>query len=438
MLKTITLRKQYSQTNTILTRGALGSLGVKILAAAIALALHLLLARLLGTAQYGIYVYALAWVNILVLIAAFGLETSLVRFVAAYDARQNHALLRGLLRRATQITCSAGFLIAAAAATIVYLTNTKNPAGQPHTFYLALLALPLLTLAKVNSAALRGFKCVVLSPLPVTVVRPLVLLVLLTACSVGFNRRLNAPRAMALNLAAAAATLALAAVLLKHIVSRNVENIPPRYKTRHWLAVSLPLFLIAGMHLIFNRTDIIMLGLLRNPELVGVYAVASRVAALGIFGLTSINLIAAPMISQLYSTGKLKELQQMVTLAARGSFAFTLIFGLALVIAGKYILSLFGPEFVAGYLPMLILLIGQLVNAITGTVSFLMTMTGHQNQAAAIVTFSAAVNIALNILLIPRFGLVGAAIATAAAVVLWNCMMLVYVRRRLLIDPTIA
>jgi O-antigen/teichoic acid export membrane protein len=191
------------------------------------------------------------------------------------------------------------------------------------------------------------------------------------------------------------------------------------------------------MHLILKHTDIIMLGAIRGPDEAGIYSAASRISDLVVFALMAINTILAPMISELYSTGKNKELQRIVTLAAWAIFAFTLMFSIILVVFGKFALSLFGAEFVVTYVPLLILLCGQIVNALAGSVGLIMTMTGHQNQAGAIVAVSAVINIILNALLIPLMGLAGAAISTAFTMVLWNLTMLVYVLRKLGINPTI-
>ena len=89
------------------------------------------------------------------------------------------------------------------------------------------------------------------------------------------------------------------------------------------------------------------------------------------------------------------------------------------------------------YTPMVILIGGTAVSALSGSVGFLMVMTKHQKEASVIITVSAVLNVVLNVLLIPRLGLVGAAVSTAATTVLWNLIMLVFVQRRLNINSTV-
>lgn len=106
-------------------------------------------------------------------------------------------------------------------------------------------------------------------------------------------------------------------------------------------------------------------------------------------------------------------------------------------LSGPTLLELFGSEFSVGYDVVTILLVGQIVNALAGSVGFIMIMTKHQKEAAWIVSISAAINIALNYLLIPQFGLEGAAVATALTMVVRNVCMVVFVLNILKINPTI-
>ena len=91
---------------------------------------------------------------------------------------------------------------------------------------------------------------------------------------------------------------------------------------------------------------------------------------------------------------------------------------------GYVVLGIFVSDFTAGYVALLVLLAGQLINAVSGPVGYVMTMTGHQHRAARIIGVCAFVNIVLNAMLIPLFGMSGAASATAITTAMWNLMML--------------
>ncbi len=431
-------RKLQADANiAIVARGAIGSFVVKILGAAIAFGLHILLARLLGVSQYGIYVYAITWLNILAVLCLLGFHTSLVRFIAAYKAQEKWGLLRGIVHRSTQFVVIFSLLIGGIGGIVVWFLRSRIGQDQAATFGVALILLPVLVLVRLRGAGLRALKRVVQSELPIVIIRPLLLAAILSGLYLYLRQPLQATQAMAINLIAVFAALVIGTVWLIKELPEQMRDVQPIYAEKRWLKVSLPLLLIAGMSMVLNQTDIIMLGAIRGSDEAGIYSAASRVSNLVVFGLIAINAILAPMVSELYHTGRMEELQRIVTLAARAIFVFALMVSIILVVFGKFALSLFGAEFVVTYVPLLILLCGQIVNVLAGSVGLIMTMTGHQNQVGAIVAVSAVVNIILNALLIPLLGLRGAAISTAFTMVLWNITMLVYVQRRLGINTTV-
>ena len=158
---------------------------------------------------------------------------------------------------------------------------------------------------------------------------------------------------------------------------------------------------------------------------------ASGAARFVIFGILSVNMVFAPMIAELYAQHRMAELQKLVTLAARGIFAFSLVIGVFLAILGEWLLGLFGPAFTAAYPALLILIVGMLVNSFVGPVGFLMMMTGHHREAALVLAVAALLQIVMNAILIPRYGLIGAATATAATVALWNIVLALRAARKL-------
>jgi O-antigen/teichoic acid export membrane protein len=242
---------------------------------------------------------------------------------------------------------------------------------------------------------------------------------------------------MAGNFTAVVGVLFIGTVLLQKALPKSVSDVKPAYAQRQWLKVSLPLLLVDGMQILLKRTDIIMIGAILGSDDAGIYSAASRISNLVVFPLMAINAILAPMISELYRTGRGPELQRIIRLASRAIFMFTLVVSIILAVSSKFMLSLFGLNFTIAFVALLILLGGQVVNALAGSVGLIMTMTGHQNQAGAIIAASAAANITLNALLIPLLGLAGAAISTAFTMAFWNIAMFTFVKRRIGINSTI-
>jgi O-antigen/teichoic acid export membrane protein len=163
--------------------------------------------------------------------------------------------------------------------------------------------------------------------------------------------------------------------------------------------------------------------------------VAVSIATLVAFGLQAVTMVVAPHFARLYTQNDMARLQRLVTLSARAILAVALPVVLVLVLFGEPLLRLiFGEEYSGGYTPMAILAGGQLVNAAIGSVGVLLNMTGHERETARGVAIAAAANVALNLLLIPPFGLNGAALATALSMTLWNLVLWQAVRLRLNID----
>lgn len=142
------------------------------------------------------------------------------------------------------------------------------------------------------------------------------------------------------------------------------------------------------------------------------------------------------MIASAFHRNERDELHRVARLSARLGLGFALLAALVLIGAGRWLLEIFGPEFTTAYPALLVLLLGGLVNASTGVVAYLMTLTGRERPALAIFVAALALSLALNLLLIPRLGVVGAAIASTSALSFWNVAMVFYVRRSIGIDAS--
>jgi len=430
-------RLQGSGNGAVLVRGALGVFIVKITGAGILFGLHVLLARLLDVEQYGVYVYAITWINILAILCLLGFQTSLVRFIAEYNAKGQWGMLRGIIRKSSQFVLSLSIIAGIVGAIIILSLEKGIGSDLAVTLYIAFALLPILALSHLREACLRALKHVVQSEVLLRVIRPTLLGLIVITLFFLLRGTVKAAYVMAGNVLAVAGVFIAGTVLLRRALPESACWAEPAHRERQWLRVSIPLLLIAGMHIILRRTDIVMLGMLSGSQDAGIYSAASRISDLVVFGLVAINSILAPMISELYHTGKKRELQRIITLAARAIFVFTLMVSIILAVFGKFVLSLFGLEFIVAFVPLLILLCGQVVNALAGSVGYIMIMTGHQNQAGVIVTVSAAINIILNALLIPLMGLTGAAVSTTFTMILWNFGMLLYVHRRIGLSSTL-
>lgn len=200
---------------------------------------------------------------------------------------------------------------------------------------------------------------------------------------------------------------------------------------REIISVSSPMFLTAIMQSVITQTDIFMLGSLANVSDVGVYSIVMKLALLSSFIITSLNTFMAPKFSELFYNNELDELKNLAQKSTKLIFYVTLPITIIMVVFGNYLLSIFGDEFIGGYYALLLLSIGQLINAASGSIGYLLNMTGHQKQFNKIVLLGALINIIVNYLLIPLYGINGAAFASMLSVIFWNIMASVYSKRYL-------
>lgn len=417
-----------------LARGAGTAFAVSAAGTLIVFANQVLLARVLGADAYGRYIYAVTWVGLLVILSNAGLGSAAVRFVSEYSATNRFGLLRGFLRRSGQVVLLLSLLTATILAVIVAVLRPRIGDELARVFWVSCVLVPAWSLLEVRSASLRGLKRILAAQGPSQLLRPLLFAAGVLGLYFLGSAEVSAPIAMAANIGATVVSLSLVNATLHRVAD---EDAAPVERPREWFAVALPLYLMAGFGLVLRSTDTLMLGFLRGTTEAGIYAVGSRAAAFVPFMLVAVRTMAGPMIAEYYALGDRRRLQRTLTVGAWAAFVFATGVSVALIIAGRQLLAVFGADFTEAYAPMLILAVGQTLNCFVGSVGGLLTMTGHQSYAALVLGVSAAANITLNALLIPGLGMRGAAIATAASMALWNAAMLAVALRKLRLNPTI-
>jgi len=192
------------------------------------------------------------------------------------------------------------------------------------------------------------------------------------------------------------------------------------------LKSSIPIMFVSSMVLIMGWTDTLMLGFFRTEAETGIYNVVLRLSEVGSVFLISVNSFVAPRFAKL----KTDKLKTYVNSAGKIIFFASLPVIIILGVFAPVFLSIFGPEFLLGKDALLVLLAGQVVNVLCGSVAILMQMTGYEKPLGKIVFVSALLNLLLNLLTIPAFGILGAAISSTSSLILWNILALAYMIRK--------
>ena len=418
-----------------LLRGFLGSGALRICFTLLNLAIAIFLARALGPKGYGIYAFAYAQISLLAIPAQMGLPTLVMREVARYHLKKEWGNLKGILRRANQAVVIFSALLVMGAIVVVWFLNGGMITTQMETSAWALLLVPLISLGKIRAAALRGFNKVVLGQLPEMLFLPALLLLFI--CIALWQGNLTPPKAMGLHGLAAGFAFVIGLILLQRAIPLPLNHALPTYKTKDWFNSILPLSLISGMQVINSQAAIVILGFFASSEDVGLYRAAFQAANIVSLSLIAINAVIAPQITRLYHEDDKERLQRMVTWSARVILAVSLPLATILIFFGELILKLvFGDGYVDGSTVLIILCLGQLINAAMGSVSLLLNMTGHERDTAKGLMIAAISNILLNLILIPSFGIEGAAAATALSLAGWNILLNRQVKRRIGVDSS--
>jgi O-antigen/teichoic acid export membrane protein len=395
-------------------RISLLAFAIRIVSAVIALVSQVLLARWMGSFEYGIFV--LVWVTMIIVgnLSCLGFHTSAIRFIPEYRETGRLAELRGILLTSRLFVLVASTFIAAAGVAGVWLLSDVVESYYVLPFYLGLICLPMIALSDMLQGIARANAWAISALSAIYLGRPLLILAFMAlALLAGY-----APSAETAILAAIAATYATTIYQLVSVtarIDRRIPTGPHSTNFRLWMAVSLPIFLVEGFFFLLTNADVLMVGFFLDPHDVAVYYATVKVLALVHFVYFAVKAGVAQQYAQLMHADGGAGLARFARTTVSWTFWPSLAMGIVLLLAGKPLLMLFGPGFDEGYTLLFLLVPGVLARAAVGPAESLLTMTGYQNVCAAIYSAALALNIGLNVLLIPQFGLWGAALGTAVA-----------------------
>ena len=410
----------------------------------------LLLTRWIGAEGLGAYNFVTSWMLLVVILVIFGLEDYLVRETAAARGRQAP-------EAATRLwNFSRGFILTfslTAVACLYCLLPWLNfeDINLRHTFMVGPIMIPLLCMIAIYRGRFRANKQILKSLIPENLVRPILQIVIIGSLLLSATPGHPATAlminvfttfvAMVFCILAARRTTPEAAPTSQALQSPATESqfFPGYLKaSKTWLIGSLPFVVIAGISIINQRTDRLMLGALQDIKSVGLYSVAVQMAMVVNFTLLGLNQAIAPLVAERHDANRGKELQKSLIQATNIATFGSLLIVAALVALGPIVLAIFGPDFSGSYQPMIILAVGQLLNVASGPVGTILSMSRQERFVGIGMSASVVCNIILNYLLIPRYGVNGAAIATAVSVGVWNLLMVVFAKRILGIDANIG
>ncbi|MET0710066.1 MAG: oligosaccharide flippase family protein, partial [Tardiphaga sp.] len=376
---------------------------IRVVSAGLAYFSQILLARWMGGSDYGVYVYVWTWVLLLGSMMDFGISASAQKIVPEYRISGDYARLRGFLSGSRWLTGLASAMVALLLAGLVKALSPWLAPDSILPLYLGCLTLPAFVVANTQDGIARSHDWMTLGLMPQFIVRQsLIIGFTAGAFALGFN--LGAVTAMLASVAAVWLAMIGQMIALNRRLRRHIEPGPKSYDYRGWLKTSLPILLVESFYLLLSYTDVLVLQQFRSSEEVGVYFAVVKTLALVSFIHYAMSATTAHRFTEYHTSGDKERLAAYVTHAIKWTFWPSLAATAMLLAMGKPLLWLFGPQFVDGYDIMFIAAIGLVVRSAIGPVERLLNMLGHQNICALAYALAFAINLALCLLLVPRFG----------------------------------
>lgn len=405
-------------------RGSIVAFGVKVLAAGSAFAMNVVITRQLGAEEAGLYFLAYAVVYVAAAVSRLGLDNTFVRFIAADHIVGEWGRIKGLYRLGIRWS----LLISLGTAMLLWLLAdylAVEVFGKPafaEVMRIIALSIPFTALFTLHANALQGIKRIAQYAVVFGVVAPLVLLILALLV-----QPQNAVTASALYVFASATALALGVYWWFQLSAAHASAAVIDRKLV--LSSCLPLLSVVILIQTVTWSSQIMLGVWESSADVAVFNATQRTALLASFVLTAVNSIVAPKFAAMYRQEQHDVLRRTAINATRLMVLFALAPLILMLTFPHMILLLFGAEFSSGVPALRILAFGQFINVATGSVGFLLSMTGHERLLRNNVLLAAITALALGFALIPVFGVTGAAIATASGSIVQNLLGVWQVRR---------
>jgi O-antigen/teichoic acid export membrane protein len=385
---------------------------------ALGLLVTLILARLLVPAEFGAYALALNLAQLLTLPVEFGVLTLTVREVARARARADDDAMAGMVLFAAVLLMSGCTImfIAVAAARAFGWTIAELPWLLQLWMFAAVVPLAMMNWAR---GVLLGFERAIDSALSENILRPILQIVLVLAFALAGP--LDAVDAMIALCAALLLCFLWSVGRLRSSIAGRIR--PARLRRAHfplraWFGALLPLALTNGARMINRRIDVVMVGFLASTLAVAGYSIAMQLTSVILVAQTVLNGLISPKVAYAFEAGQTARLRRTLGQATLISCAFAIVAALAILVVGRpVIVAMFGAGYAHAWEISLVLAIGQLFSGLMGPTALVLNMTRAEKKTLATGLAAAVLNIALNLLLVPRYGATGAAVASSATLV---------------------
>ncbi|MBX7141706.1 MAG: flippase [Chitinophagales bacterium] len=404
-----------------IVRGGVSAFTTRLIGMGFSYLFAVLVARMYGAAGTGMYNLSQSLMNFLASITKLGSDTLMTRYGAQYNAQKKFGWIKDLYNKSLLVSVPLAIIFSIAvyflAPWIAQEVFKKDDPEVARAFRIATVALLPVTIFNISNGGLRGLKQIQIYSLLQNVSNFLFGCIIITVLFF-VSDDLLVPVITYVSFITITGLLA-GYFFLKYsnYGSTKVEE-GLDFNEKFWIGFSL--FVASLASLVRGYADTFILGRYATIADVGVYRTAFKVSTIARIALTAFLVPAAPKFAELFSQGKMKELGQSAQFATKIIFWCSAPILAGVIILSPFIMGIFGKEFLAGTEALIILSIGQFINAATGPVSNILMMTGRQKLNRNLMVGTTILAIILDLILIPRFGIVGAACVNTFGVILMN------------------
>jgi len=395
-------------------RSSISIILVRITGAGLALLAQIIASRIIGAEEFGRYSLMLVWLLLLGHGATVGTNPLLCRYIALYIKSGDISAIAGLLRATISVVLIVGLTLGASAALLVHTGAIAVGSETILLTTLAFSAIPLLVLQDYLESIARGIDRPALGIVPAYLVRHLAIIVGVSSAFL-LGHQAGAVTVMSMTVIGLVISLAIQFILLHRHLGGLLRGTAPVYRLREWVRTALPMALSEAAEVLLMNADILILGMFVEPELVAYYFAATRLAQVLTYipyGMSAVTAQRMAALAECRERGKLQALINHTTLASGG---LAIMAALGMAVLAPYLLALFGSDYAEAVPWVAILAGGIAVACLLGPGEDTLNMLGQERAGFACIIAALAVNLVLNLLLVPGLGPMGAAWASAVA-----------------------
>lgn len=408
---------------------------IKLLSIPIGFATTIILARILGPEKFGQYSFVMALIPLIAVPVSGGVSQLLTREVAIFFQSKSWSFYRGALRSAHSWVVVVSGLILSIFWVMWSCLSLIPTEGKWSLLPIAVFLVPLLGLSAVRNGAMKGLGMPAYAEVPQQLIQPILTLIFFAAAA--WLGLLDTQNALWIQVIGSGFVFLIASWMFYKVRPVQATEWAPEFKLINWGRSLLPFSLLALVSAFNAQIGIIFLGILSSDDQVAAMRVAERGGQFVVLSLTLINMVIAPYIVQAHRDGDKNRLQKLAQQSARGGFLLSLPIALVLIFFGEKMIGLaFGKDYISmSYFPVVILVLGQLFNVFFGSVGLLLSMSGNESFTLFGQFLAILSNVVLCLILVPKFGAVGAAVSVSISIGIWNLVLAYFVVQKLKIRP---